>query len=110
MSGNKWWSTKVVTKSLTDLAIFSILSSEIPLNFHDSIRVVPLKHLTYFLAGINTKSVWNIPKEKYSAPLRILDLNELSKNFKAISTKELTSDKDYSSNLYQMLILLLILL
>ena len=68
------------------------------------------KIFNVFLAGINTKSVWNIPKEKYSAPLRILDLNELSKNFKAISTKELTSDKDLMNNLYQMLILLLILL
>ena len=74
MSGNKWWSTKVVAKLLTDLVIFSILSSEIPLDFHDSIRVLPLKYLTYFLTGINTKSFWNIPKEKYFAPLRILDL------------------------------------
>ena len=26
----------------------------------------------YFLAGINTKQIWNIPEEKYFAPLRIL--------------------------------------
>ena len=39
MFGNKWWLTKV-TKLLSDLVIFSILSSEIPLDFHDSIRVV----------------------------------------------------------------------
>ena len=28
----------------------------------------------YFLAGIDTKYFWNIPEEKYIAPLRILNL------------------------------------
>ena len=42
-------------KLLFDLVIFSIFSSDIPLDFHDSIRVVPLKYLMYFLAGINNK-------------------------------------------------------
>ena len=46
---------KIDAKLLCDLVIFSILSSDIPLNFHDSIRVVPLKYLMYFLVGINTK-------------------------------------------------------
>ena len=55
MRGNKWWSTKVDAKLPSDLLIFSILSLDIPLDFHDSIRVVPLKHLMYSLAGINTK-------------------------------------------------------
>ena len=45
MSGNKWWSTKVGIKLLNGLVIFSILSSDIPLDFHDSIQVVPLKYL-----------------------------------------------------------------
>ena len=40
---------------ITNLVIFSIFSSDIPLDFHESIRVVPLKYLMYFLAGINTK-------------------------------------------------------
>ena len=55
MSGNKWWSTKVGAKFLSDLVIFSIISSDISLDFHDSIQVVPLKYLIYILAGINTK-------------------------------------------------------
>ena len=29
----------------------------------------------YFLAGINTKWFWSIPKEKYFAPLIILNLS-----------------------------------
>ena len=46
---------KVGAKLLSDLVIFSILSSDIPLDFHDSIQVVPIKYLIYFLVGINTK-------------------------------------------------------
>ena len=55
MSGNTWGSTKVGAKLLSDLVIFSIFSYDIPLDFHDSIRVVSLKYLMYFLAVINTK-------------------------------------------------------
>ena len=55
MSGNEWWSTKVVAKLLSDLVIFSIISSDIPLAFYDSTQLVPLKCLMYFIAGINTK-------------------------------------------------------
>ena len=55
MSGNKWWSTKVSKKLLSDLVIFSVFSSNVTLDFHESIWVVPLKYLMYFLAGINTK-------------------------------------------------------
>ena len=32
-----------------------IISSDILLDFYDSIQVVPKKYLMYFLAGINTK-------------------------------------------------------
>ena len=48
--------TKFGAKLLSDLVIFSIFSSDIPLDFHKSIRVVPLKYLegNIFLAGINT--------------------------------------------------------
>ena len=42
-------------KLLSDLVIFYILSSDISLDFQESIRVMPLKYLMYFLAGINTK-------------------------------------------------------
>ena len=49
------WSTKRGAKSLSDLVIFSIFSSEIPLKFHESIQVVPLKYLMCFAAGKNTK-------------------------------------------------------
>ena len=45
----------VVAKMLSDLVIFSILSSDIPLDFHNSIQVVPAKYLMHFLLGINTK-------------------------------------------------------
>ena len=37
------------------LVIFSIFSSNNSLDGHESIEVVPLKHLIYFLTGINTK-------------------------------------------------------
>ena len=46
---------KVGAKLLSDLVIFSVFSSDIPLDFHESIRVLPIKYLIYFLAGINTK-------------------------------------------------------
>ena len=51
MSGNEWWFTKAGAKLLSNLAIFLIFSA---LDFHDSVRVVPVKDLMYFLAGINT--------------------------------------------------------
>ena len=53
--GNKWWSTKAGAKLLSDSVIFSILYFDIPLDFHNSIGVVPLKYLMYFLASIYTK-------------------------------------------------------
>ena len=55
MSGNKWWSTKVIAKLLSYLVIFSIFSSEIPLDFYQSIQVMQLKYIMCFLAGTNTK-------------------------------------------------------
>ena len=70
MSGNKLWSTNVGAILLSDLFIFSISSSELTLDFHESIRSEPL----YFLAGINTKQFWNIPEEKCFPSLRILKL------------------------------------
>ena len=48
MSSNTRWSTKVWAKLLSDLVIFLIISSDTPLDFHDSMQVVPLKHLMYF--------------------------------------------------------------
>ena len=42
-------------KLLSDLVIFSIFSSDIPLDFLEPIKIVPLKYLMNFLAGINTK-------------------------------------------------------
>ena len=47
MIGNKWWSIKVGAK-LHDLVIFLILSSGIPVDSHDSMRVVLLKLLMFF--------------------------------------------------------------
>ena len=58
MPGNTWWSTKVGAKLLLDLVIFSILASDISLDFHKLIGVVQveyLMYLMYLLAGINTK-------------------------------------------------------
>ena len=43
------------TKLPSDLVIFLIFSFDIPLDFHELIGVMPLKCLTYFLAGLNTK-------------------------------------------------------
>ena len=45
MSGNTWWSTKVGAKLKSEFVIFLIFSSDVPWDFHESIRVVPLKHL-----------------------------------------------------------------
>ena len=42
-------------KLLSDLITFYILSSDISLDFQESIGAMPLKYLMYFLAGINTK-------------------------------------------------------
>ena len=50
MSANKWWSTKVGGKLMFDLVIFSvssISSSDIPLDFRESIQVRQLKYLMY---------------------------------------------------------------
>ena len=55
MSGNKWWSAKVGATFLSDLVACSIFSSNVSLDFHESIRLKPLKCLIYFLASINTK-------------------------------------------------------
>ena len=54
MSGNKWWSTRFGAKLFSYLVIFSLFSSEIPLDFHKSILLVSLKYLKYFLAGTKT--------------------------------------------------------
>ena len=40
-----------------DLQKFSILSSDIPLDFHASTRIVLLKYLVFILVSINTKYV-----------------------------------------------------
>ena len=50
MSGNTWRLRKIGGKFLFDLVIFSM----------------------YFLAGINTKDLWNIPDKKYFATLNVL--------------------------------------
>ena len=50
MFGNTWRSRKIGGKFLFDLVIFSM----------------------YFLAGINTKDLWNIPDKKYFATLNVL--------------------------------------
>ena len=56
MSDAKRRSTKVGEKlQLSDLAIFLIFLFDIPLHFHNSILVGPLKYLMHFLAGINIK-------------------------------------------------------
>ena len=55
MSCNKLRSIKVGEKLLSDLVIFSILTSDNALDFHNLIRIVPLKNLMCFSAGINTK-------------------------------------------------------
>ena len=47
---NKIWSKKA-----SGLVTFSIFSSDISLDFHELIRVLPIKCLIYFLADINTK-------------------------------------------------------
>ena len=55
MSGNEWWSAKVGVKLLSDLVIFSVISSDILSDFHEQIWIIPWKYLMYFIAGVNTK-------------------------------------------------------
>ena len=50
MITNKSW-----CKIPADLVRVLIFSSDIRLDFHKSIRVVPLKYLMYFSVDINTK-------------------------------------------------------
>ena len=50
ISGNKWWPKKVCAKLRSDLVLFLIFSFDIPLSFQESIQVVTLKDLMYFLA------------------------------------------------------------
>ena len=47
MSGNKWWSTKVAENFLSDLVIFFVFLSDIPLDFQESSQEVPVKYLMY---------------------------------------------------------------
>ena len=54
MSGDIWLLTNIGVKRFSDLVIFSVFSSDISIDFHESIQVQPLKFLIYFLAGINT--------------------------------------------------------
>ena len=68
MINKSWW------ERLSDLVIFSVFSSDIPIHFQELIRSVPLKCLIYFKAGINTNYFWNIHEEKYFDPFRILRL------------------------------------
>ena len=42
MPGNIWWWIKVGAKLFSDLVIFSIFSSDIPLDFHELIRIVEI--------------------------------------------------------------------
>ena len=77
MSGNKWWSGKVGAKLLSALVIFSAHSSEIPLTFHDSVQVMLVKYFMYFLAGITTEWIWNIPQEKHFSTSIIINLFNL---------------------------------
>ena len=74
MSGNKWWSTKVGAKLLSDLVISLIFSSDISLDFHELIRVVPLKYLMYFLTGIKLNNFEIFLKKKWILNLWILNL------------------------------------
>ena len=55
MSGNTWWSKKYGAKLLPDLVILQYYLQIIPLDFYESLPVVPLKYLINFLACINTK-------------------------------------------------------
>ena len=57
MSGNKWGSTKYGAKLLSTIVVFSMFSCQIPLHFHKSIPVVPLKYLMHILTGISTKQL-----------------------------------------------------
>ena len=55
ISGYEWLSTKFGISLLSDLVVFSIFFSYIPLVFHESTQLMSLKYLMYFLASTNTK-------------------------------------------------------
>ena len=99
MWGNTWWSTKVDAKLLSDLVIISVFSSNNPLDFHESIPVVPLKYLMYSLAGINTKQFWSFPEENFFDSLRILNyLSHLLLIFLLILFDSFLSEVTFSFN------------
>ena len=53
MSGNTWWSTKVVAKLQPGLVIFSIISSDISLDFHKLIFDTYLYFIYLYIIYIN---------------------------------------------------------
>ena len=62
---------------------------------------MPVKYLMYLLAGINTKCFLNVPKEKYFAPLRMLNLfiKSFVNFFVALA---LTFDSSFNSFLFDL--------
>ena len=56
MFGRKWWSKKVGAKLLSDLVVFSIFYSDMPIDFQESIWAVLLFDVTLF--GLLSKSVF----------------------------------------------------
>ena len=46
---------KLKQKACLILLLFFIFSSDIPLDFQELIKIVPLRNFMYFLAGIKTK-------------------------------------------------------
>ena len=63
---------KVGAKLLSDVVIFIVLSSKIPIDFHDKTLDVLVRNLKYFLYEKYIKLFCNVPEEKYLALLRIL--------------------------------------
>ena len=59
---------------LSDVVIFSILSSESPTNYHDRTLDVLVKKIKYFLHEKYIKWFCNVPEEKYLPLLKILYL------------------------------------
>ena len=61
----------------------------------------------YFLAGIDTKYFWNIPEEKYIAPLRILNLFIKSFVNPFVDTTLIFFDSSFNSFLFEVTFILL---
>ena len=98
---------------LSDVVIFSVLSYESPIDFHDKTLNVLAKNAKYFLYEKYIKLFCNVPEEKYLAPLRTLypSIKSFVNPFVGIASTFFDSSfNSFSTSTYFILFELLLLL